>query len=228
MKIIIIGLGNFGSSLAARMTQLGHEVIGVDSDSHNVEELKDTMTSAVCIDASELHNLKYLPLDDADLVVVAIGEDFGISVLITAQLKQLGAKRIVARSMSSLHRTVLEAIGVSEIFSPEKEMAESFALKLELKNVNNVFHISNDFKVLESIIPTQMVNQSLSSIDFENSYQLKLIAVKRFERVRNMIGLTSTEEHIHQLLDGEFILLEGDVLVLSGSVEALRHLYKLL
>ncbi|SDB88334.1 potassium channel family protein [Williamwhitmania taraxaci] len=228
MKVIILGLGNFGAALAIRMTQLGHEVIGVDNDAHRVEEIKEKVTSTICMDARELHDLKYLPLDDADAVLVAIGEDFGASVLITAQLKQLGVSRLIARSMSGLHRTVLEAIGVSDIFSPELEMAESFALKMELKNVNNVYHISQDYKIVESAVPKLMVNKPLSGIDFAASYDLNLIAVKRSEKVRNLIGMASTEQRLHSKLGPEFILLEGDVLVLAGSVDALKHLYAVL
>ena len=228
MKVIILGLGNFGAALAVRMTQLGHEVIGVDSDTHRVDELKDTVTSTIHMDARELHDLRYLPLEDADVVMVAIGENFGTSVLITAQLKQLGVKRIVARSMSALHRTVLEAIGISEIFSPEEEMAESFALKMELKDVDNVFHISHDFKVVEAAIPRQMINQSLAGIDFDETYGLNLVAVKRAEKVRNIIGIASSELRIHHKLTPEFILLQGDILVLSGPLEALKNLYAML
>lgn len=228
MKVIIIGLGNFGAALAVRLTQLGHEVIGVDSDAHKVDELKDQITSTICMDAKEMHELKYLPLEDADFVMVAIGENFGISVLITAQLKQLGVSRIVARSMSLLHRTVLEAIGVSEIFSPEVEMAESFALKLELKSVDTIYHVSPEFKVVEAPVPKQMVNKSLNAIDFDKSYQLRLIAVKRTERMRSIIGTIKNEVRVYHNLDSEFILLEGDTIVLSGSLVALRELYHLL
>ncbi len=32
MKYIIFGLGSFGKSLAIRLTELGHETIGVDSN----------------------------------------------------------------------------------------------------------------------------------------------------------------------------------------------------
>ena len=73
-----------------------------------------------------------------------------------------------------------------------------------------------------------MINKPLSAIDFEGSYQLNLLAVKRSERVRNIIGTTSTEQHIHYKLNSEFILLEGDILVLSGSLDALKQLYAVL
>ncbi len=228
MKVIIIGLGNFGAALSIRLTQLGHEVIGVDNDSHRVEEFKDRITSTVCMDAREMHDLKYLPLEDVTFVMVAIGEDFGASVLITAQLKQLGFSRIVARSMSLLHRTVLEAIGVSEIFSPEVEMAESFALKMELKSVNNVFHVSPEYKVIEAPVFKYMISKSLADIGLEANHQLQLIAVKRMERMRSIIGTIKNEVRVYHNLDSGFILLEGDVLVLSGSLVALRELFHLL
>ncbi len=228
MKLIVIGLGNFGAALAIRMTELGHEVIGVDSNAHKVEELKDQITSTICMNAEEYHDLKYLPLEETDAVVVSIGETFGTSVLVTAQLKQLGVKRIIARSISALHKTVLEAIGVSEIFSPELDMAESFALKLELENVVNVYHISKDFKVVEAIAPAVMVNRTIGEIGFEENYSLQLLSVKRMEAVRNIIGMSSDEQNVYSQLADNFTILENDVLVIAGTASALKKLWSVL
>lgn len=228
MKLIVIGLGNFGAALAIRMTELGHEVIGVDSNAHKVEELKDQITSTICMNAEEYHDLKYLPLEETDAVVVSIGETFGTSVLVTAQLKQLGVKRIIARSISALHKTVLEAIGVSEIFSPELDMAESFALKLELENVVNVYHISKDFKVVEAITPAVMVNRTIGEIGFEENYSLQLLSVKRMEAVRNIIGMSSDEQSVYSQLADNFTILENDVLVIAGTASALKKLWSVL
>ncbi|HUX54185.1 MAG TPA: TrkA family potassium uptake protein [Williamwhitmania sp.] len=228
MKLIVIGLGNFGAALAIRMTELGHEVIGVDSNSHKVEELKDQITSTICMNAEEFHDLKYLPLDDTDAVVVSIGETFGTSVLVTAQLKQLGVKRIMARSISALHKTVLEAIGVSEIFSPELDMAESFALKLELENVVSVFHISKDFKVVEAITPAAMVNRTIGEIGFEENYNLQLLSIKRMEAVRNMIGISSQEQKVYSQMTNDFTIVQNDVLIIAGTTTALKKLWAVL
>lgn len=228
MKLIVIGLGNFGAALAIRMTELGHEVIGVDSNSHKVEELKDQITSTICMNAEEFHDLKYLPLDDSDAVVVSIGETFGTSVLVTAQLKQLGVKRIMARSISALHKTVLEAIGVSEIFSPELDMAESFALKLELENVVSVFHISKDFKVVEAITPAAMVDRTVGEIGFEENYNLQLLSIKRMEAVRNIIGISSQEQKVYSQLANDFTIVQDDVLVIAGTTIALKKLWAVL
>ena len=43
MKYIIVGLGNFGSSLATKLTSQGHEVIGIDIDMDKVERYKESI-----------------------------------------------------------------------------------------------------------------------------------------------------------------------------------------
>ncbi|MCF8326647.1 MAG: NAD-binding protein, partial [Leadbetterella sp.] len=44
MKYIVVGLGNFGSTLAIRLTTMGHEVFGVDSRFEVVDQLKNKVT----------------------------------------------------------------------------------------------------------------------------------------------------------------------------------------
>lgn len=130
MKYIVIGLGNFGASLACRLAATGYEVIGVDNNMQKVEEMKQQITHAICMDATERAALSTLPLKDSDAVIVAIGEDFGTSVKITALLQELKHKRIIGRAFTPLHATVLKAIGVKEVVNPEQDFAEHFAKKL--------------------------------------------------------------------------------------------------
>lgn len=92
MKFIIIGLGNFGTSLADMLTQQGHEVIGVDSSIETIEGIKDRITQAICMDCRHQAVVKNLPLKDADIVIVTIGEDEGANLLTTALMKKIQAK----------------------------------------------------------------------------------------------------------------------------------------
>ncbi|MDP5141119.1 MAG: NAD-binding protein, partial [Spirosomaceae bacterium] len=75
MKYIIIGLGNFGSTLATRLTAIGHEVFGVDSRLEIAEQFKDRITHTISMDTSKPASMNSLPIRDADIIVVAIGED---------------------------------------------------------------------------------------------------------------------------------------------------------
>ena len=132
MKCIIIGLGNFGIALAQRLTAMGYEVIGVDKDMDKVNGYKNSIKNTICLDLNNQQAARNLPLKDADLSIVTLGKDIGASILTVAILKQNGANRIIARAISDLHKTVLEAMGISEIVQLEKEYAEFFATKTEL------------------------------------------------------------------------------------------------
>ena len=120
MKYIVVGLGNFGSTLAARLTTMGHEVFGVDSRFEVVDQLKNKITHAISLDTSKAHAYSSLPIQDVDIVVIAIGEDVGASIITTALMKQFSAKQIIARAISPVHHTVLESIGIETIFNPEE------------------------------------------------------------------------------------------------------------
>src|SRR5512133_101496 len=122
MNIVIIGLGNFGASMAKILTTLGHDVLGVDNDLARVEYFKDVIANTICLDATDSHALRLLPLKEADVIVVCIGDDFGISVKIAALLKKLGVARVICRESSSIHLTVLNAIGIKETINPEYEL----------------------------------------------------------------------------------------------------------
>ncbi len=70
-----------------------------------------------------------MPIKEADIVVIAIGEDVGASIITTALMKQYKAKQIIGRSINPIHRTVLESIGIETIFNPEEIAAEMNSLK---------------------------------------------------------------------------------------------------
>lgn len=129
MKYIIIGLGNFGASLAQKLTAQGNEVIGIDTRMEKVDLYKEKVSHTICMDATEEFTVTGLPLDDADVVIVAIGEDQGSNNMTTALLKNMQVKRLISRAINPLHEKVLAAIGVDEIVHPEEETAERWAKK---------------------------------------------------------------------------------------------------
>lgn len=52
MKVIIFGLGNFGMSLAVNLTETGNEVIGIDNNMNKVNLVKNKISHAICMDAT--------------------------------------------------------------------------------------------------------------------------------------------------------------------------------
>ena len=84
MKIIVVGLGNFGSALSEKLTLSGQEVLGVDTDMERVEALKQRISHTMCLDCRDQEAARTLPLKDTDVVIVCIGEDEGANLMVTA------------------------------------------------------------------------------------------------------------------------------------------------
>lgn len=225
MTYIVIGLGNFGISLAERLTRLGHDVIGVDSDINLVEEYKNTISSTICLNLVDSASLKMLPLDDAHQVIVTLGEKVGNSVLIVALLKQHGVKHLVARAGSKLHQTILEAIGVDEVIMPESYAADLFALSAESPQIKGAYPVTDTHQFLELEIPHILVSQTLIQANLNEMFHVQLVGVKRRKVKLNVLGANSFYYEMADL-NAEFNFQEYDRILLFGEIKALHKLQK--
>jgi len=189
MNFIIIGLGNFGASLAKRLTATGHDVIGVDKDMEKVEFFKDTIKNTVSMDITDIHALKTLPLKDCDRVIVCIGDDFGSSVKTTALLRKLGVQKLVGRESSLIHKTVLNALGVPDTINPEYDTAVVFAEKLTMHGVWSIYSISDDVKIAEVSLPEEYIGKTIADLDPEDFEDLNILALKIPDRKQSTPSL---------------------------------------
>lgn len=130
MRVLVIGLGNFGKELAIVLSELGHDVIGIDQNEFRVEELKDRISLSYIMDASEVLTLKSLPLDEIDCAVVTIGQSMDYSLRAVTALKKLNVRRIYARAIDDTHKSILGAMGITYIFTPESYAARIYAHNL--------------------------------------------------------------------------------------------------
>lgn len=214
MKFIIIGLGNFGSALGMTLTNNGHEVIGIDTNIQKVDNYMDRITHTICMDVTDMNALKTLPFNDTDVVIIAIGEDFGSSLMATAALKQMNVKKLVSRSISSVHRTVVEAIGVDEIISPEEESAERLAKRLEMKGVIDSFYLSDEYNIIEVRANEKYVKKTIRELNFRAVFNINILTIIREEK--GLIGLGRKKRKVLGVVDPETVIEADDILVLFG------------
>lgn len=223
MKIIVIGLGNFGSVLSVRLTDMGHEIIGADTSMERVDRLKSKLSTTICLDAGKPESIQALPVNEVDLVIVAIGDNFAASVQAVAALKQLGVSRIIARSMTSLHTGVLQSLGVERVVLPEKDSAEILSQSLTLNGFVSSYRVDDDHYILQFVAPKVLVGQSIAETDIESHYQLQIITIKRTRQVRNMLSLVHSERVVTGLPTPDTVLQEGDVVVVYGKLNDYDH-----
>ena len=149
MKIIVFGLGNFGMSLALSLTETGNEVIGIDRQMDKINLVKDKISHVICMDSTNELAYDAVPLNDADKVVVAIGESEGAAIITTAIIKKLSEVKIISRALSPIHDTVLEAMGIYSIIHPEQESADRLTKQINFKSTLENYQLDNNFTISE-------------------------------------------------------------------------------
>ena len=214
MKYIIIGLGNYGSVLAEELSALGHEVIGVDTNERRVDVLKDKIATSFIIDATDEQSLSVLPLKDVDVVIVAIGENFGASIRVVALLKKNGVKHIYARAVDEVHKTVLEAFNLDSILTPEEEAARSL--------------IDEEHYVMKFKLPGSFVGYKVSDLSLEKEFNIKIIALVKGKQVFNSLGISIMEHAVENKFEEDYLLEEEDRLVCYGKYKDFMDFWKAL
>lgn len=225
MKYIVLGLGHFGRSLAIRLTEMGHEVIGVDVKLTLVEQFKDQITHTVCLDTTDRESVRSLPLKDSDAVIVGIGEDGGASILTTALLKQLQVKRIIGRVISDLQKTVLEAMDIAEYVMPEEEAATRLAMRLDNIDIVDSFQVSDKYSIIETKVPAKYVGLSLQEANLTNIYKVIVLTTLR-DQVGSVLSQNRLKREATGIAKSDTILQEGDVLVLFGEMADIMRLIR--
>ena len=209
-EFAVIGLGQFGMSVARHLGRQGASVLAIDMDQDLVDDAAPEVDLALRADATDERTLEELQLNTMSCVVVAIGaHSIEASVLTTALMKQIGVPRIVARAMSDLHARVLRAIGADEVVNPEEEMGRRLANRLVEPSILEQVELGES-QLAEVEAPEAFVGKNLIEADIRNRYAVSVMAIQRGEHV--IANPRPTE-----------VIQSGDILVVVGSVESIRR-----
>ncbi len=212
MKFCVIGLGRFGFHVATTLAENGMEVLTVDSNEAIVASIRDKVTQAVFLRIRDEESLRSIGVDDMDTVIVAMGENFAQSILVTALLKhRLNVPTVITRSISDLHREILLLIGADQVILPEREEGRRIADLLSLP-FKAVTRLSSNFCISELEAPEKFQKKSLKELDFPATY--------------NVICIGKREDQNIESLDQEYIVTENDILLFSGAIKDLSRLPK--
>lgn len=203
-RYAVIGLGKFGATVVRSLHERGHEVIAIDRDRNRVQEVRDTSTQAIEANCTDQDTLRALGLQDADAVVVSLGEQMDASILVTLYLKELGLREIVVKAVSEDHGKILHLIGATEIVHPERDTARRVARGLGLRSIVEYLPLAADSSLVEVQVPAEFLGRTLAELEIRKRYQVLVVAIKRGD---GLVIATGGDER----------LLAGDILVLVGK-----------
>jgi trk system potassium uptake protein TrkA len=179
-QAIVIGLGQFGFSVAKSLTERGVEVLAVDVQEDRVRAAAPHVTDAACFDATDTNALSRTSPERREICVCAIGDEAKeASIIVTALLRQMGAPRIVARANDDLHSRILSLVGAHVVVNPEREFGERFASKLLHEGIMGELPLGNDLLITEFRPPESFVGQTLNALRLPQRFAVTVVAVRR-------------------------------------------------
>lgn len=205
----VIGLGQFGMSVAETLAESDCDVLAIDAREENIQEIADKVTYAVRADVREPEVLRTLGVQNVDVAVIAVAENMEASIMATMQAKELGVPYVLAKAMNALHGKILEKIGADRVIYPEQSMGLRVARNLMSGGFLDVFELSTEFSMAEFPVPTEWIGKSLKELQLRESHDINIIAIKVGDDVEiNLDPVKPLEADWHLMAIGKNKVLE--------------------
>ena len=212
-SILLIGLGRFGLNIAIQLTQLGHDVLGIDHDENRVNNALEFVTDAQIGDSTNEAYLRSLGVNNFDVCFVTISNDFQSSLETTYLLKELGAKFVVARAERDGQERFLLRNGADKVIYPEKQVARWAAIRYSSDHLLEYIELDDTHSIYEVAIPEEWLGKTIVQLDVRRKYELTIIGI-RDNGVMSFIVKPDT------------VLTKGMSLLVLGEYKKLKKCFK--
>lgn len=213
MKFCVIGLGRFGYGVATTLADNGMEVLGIDSNESIVASIRDQITQAICLRVSDESALRSIGVEEMDIVIVAMGENFAQSILVTAILKKrLNIPNVITRAVSEIHKEILKLIGADQVVLPEQEVGIRLADSLSYPHAH-LTRLTPHFGIAQIKAPSKFVDKNLKALNLYDRYGVRCIGIRKDDEILP--------------IDSNYIIHEDENLVFVGNIPKLIALTKL-
>lgn len=210
----VIGLGLFGTQLAKNLFDAGYNVLAIDKNEELIENIADSVTRALTLDAKNRDALSHVGIQKYDCVIMAITSDLATAVLITMNLKALNVSKIVCKVQSEREQEVLENLGATSCLIPEHIAADKLARKLTGRNVIDFTQLSDHHSILEITVPHSWIGKSVKSINIRVHHGVNVIGVRHNQKVTVNF-------------DPDMPFSEGDELIIIGNNKNLEKVQRI-
>ena len=177
-SILLIGLGRFGRHIALKLNALNHQVMAIDHNEERVNALLPFVTNAQIGDSTNEEFLAALGVGNYDACIVAIGDDFQNSLETTYLLKELGARKVIARASKEMQEKFLLRNGADEVVYPEKQLAAWTAIRCSSEHILEYIELDDEYAIFEVEIPSDWSGKSILELDIRKKYGINILGVR--------------------------------------------------
>ena len=209
-SVLVIGLGNFGMLIVKQIHELGHQVMAIDKNESRVNEALPYVTNALIGDSTNANFLESLGINNYDVCIETIGNDFQSSLETTSLLKELGGKMVVSRANREVQEKFLLRNGADEVVNPEKQIAKWTAIRYTSNYILD--YVKLDDAIFEVELPDAWIGKNIREVNLRQRYGINIMAIKEKGSMKLAIS-------------PEDILNEGQTLLVVGEHKAIQKCF---
>lgn len=206
---LVIGLGRFGTAVAATLDRLGREVLAVEHNPNTVRQWSGRIP-LIEADATDMEALEQLGATEFGTAVVGVASSLEASVLITSNLVELGIGQIWAKAISATHGRILHRIGANHVVYPEYDAGQRAAHLVSGRMLDYIEMEKNGFSIIKMRPPHELHGFTIGQSKVRSRYGVTII------------GLMSPGEHFEYATTQTMVGAE-DILVVGGDANLLEH-----
>ncbi len=177
-SILIVGVGRFGQKMIEKLNELDYEVMAIDRDESRINEVLPLVTDAQIGDATNEAFLKTIGVSDYDVCFVTISADFQSSLVASSLLKDLGAKQVISRAASDLHKKFLLRNGADDVFFPAKQAADWAVMRYAADHVLDYIMLDSEYAIYDLTVPEEWDGKTVGTLDIRRKYNLNILAIR--------------------------------------------------
>lgn len=198
--VLLIGLGRFGVQTAMKLNELKHEVMAIDKDENRVNNVLPYVTNALIGDTTDEEFLDSLGIDNYDVCIVTIGEDFQSSLETTSLLKELGAKFVVSRAARDVHAKFLLRNGADDVIYPAKQIASWTATRYTCDHIFDYLELNEDYSIFEVAVPENWKGREVGEIDIRKKFDITILGIKVNGKLSMKITANTAFNNVESIL----------------------------
>ena len=213
-SVLLIGLGRFGKHTAMKLCELSHQVMAVDQDESLVQDVLPYVTSAQIGDSTNPNFLRSLGVDNYDVCIVAIGNNFQSSLETTSLLKELGARMVVSRASTDVQEKFLLRNGADEVVYPEKQLANWTAIRYSADHLLDYVELDGEYGIYEVTMPKDWAGKTVVEVDVRKKYNVSIMGYR-------------TEGRLNLSVSADTMLSAGMTLMVLGRYKDIQKCFRI-
>ena len=212
-SVLLIGLGRFGKHVAMKLNELGHEVMAVDTNEKRVEEVMPYVTDSLIGDSTDPAFLEKLGVDNYDVCICCIANNFQSSLETASLLKEFGAKKVISRAARDVQEKFLLRNGADEVVYPERQLGTWTAVRHTANHLLDYIELDEEHSIVEVSIPESWLGKSIIEIDIRKKYNINILAVIENDKLNASVNANT-------------VFLENQSLLVLGKYKDLQKCFK--